>query len=75
MIQKNTFAAAYYYYGEPEFGLLSTLFSHPEVKTETETEVILISDSTKSLPDAGGRLSTRGKAKKAMSGEGSESVC
>ncbi|KAG6394634.1 hypothetical protein SASPL_145223 [Salvia splendens] len=46
-----------------------------EIKTETKTEVILISDSTKSLQDGGERLHTRGKTKKAMSSEKSDSVC
>ncbi|XP_042054699.1 uncharacterized protein LOC121799400 [Salvia splendens] len=74
VLKKNSLAVCYNN-GEPKFNLLSMLFGHPEMKTETKTEVILISDSTKSLQDGGGRLDTRVKAMKAMSGEGTDSVC
>ncbi|KAG6411609.1 hypothetical protein SASPL_129692 [Salvia splendens] len=46
----NAFAGAYYYHEEPIYSELACLFGMHDVKVESETELVVISDDTEELP-------------------------
>ncbi|XP_042067473.1 uncharacterized protein LOC121810814 [Salvia splendens] len=51
LFQKNQLAAAYFYYGDPEWSRLTMLFGKTKPKTEPNSNVIEISDTTVPVPE------------------------
>ncbi|KAL1563140.1 hypothetical protein AAHA92_05639 [Salvia divinorum] len=52
MLKNNPFVGAYYHRDEPEFHMLASVFGLNDIKTESVTKVIIISDTTENLDHA-----------------------
>ncbi|KAL1564635.1 hypothetical protein AAHA92_06951 [Salvia divinorum] len=52
ILKRNTFAGAYYHHDEPNFSMLAMLFGLTNVKTEDDTKVIIVSNTTQVIRPA-----------------------